>query len=126
MNPLRIRTTNLKDSPFLPPGTVYMKIVPNGMIIKWITSKLQTLWSNLDEKYEKNEPFPIPIPLKSFYWNNLQDLEQLQSDFQQTSEQAEKALCLQNIRRKKNKRQLAIITAQSKAMKQRTLMHLKA
>lgn len=38
------------DVPLFTPNAIYMQIVPDGMVIKWITGEFQTLWSNLRRK----------------------------------------------------------------------------
>lgn len=33
--------------PLFSPGAIHIQIVPYSMVVKWISSKFQTLWSNL-------------------------------------------------------------------------------
>lgn len=40
----------IHSAPFFSPNAIYMQIVPDCMVIQWIASEFQTLWSNLDKR----------------------------------------------------------------------------
>lgn len=44
------RIVFIRIAPLFSPSAVHMQIVPDGMVVEWITGKFQTLWANLNSK----------------------------------------------------------------------------